>query len=238
MRSGGCILGCVVLKTVKSPVLPRLDEPFLYLDSLETGNLVNNYDSTKLSMLDYWHGGYNSEHSKVFVPARDVGMSGFRIGETTPENMSRKVINHLLAVNSFATEDERNSSYLNLTYKKVFMYFQERFFLSLAITSSSPKFVIITRNTPVYLTAFFDSESMYWVWTNEESLDERMRARYGERFYYYRMRPIHNGVFILQPLYLKKKIAEWSHQLRDKLKIMNALEVHISRRVLSPDQDM
>jgi hypothetical protein len=37
-------------------------------------------------------------------------------------------------------------------------------------------------------------------------------------------------------VYLKKKISAWQHMLGDKLKIMNALEVHLFKRLLT-EQD-
>jgi hypothetical protein len=86
-----------------------------------------------------------------------------------------------------------------------------------------------------HFLGFCDNESTYLLWSNEAGIEERMRAHYGERFYYYRMKPFLNGMCVIQSVYLKKKIGAWQHMLADKLKIMNALEVHLFKRLLTEE---
>jgi hypothetical protein len=235
--NGGTVLGCIVLQTqdASTSKLPRLDFPFTELQKVETGNHITSFDSTCVAPFDFWHGGRDAESAKMFVSTRGLSLSGFRVGEATEENLTRRCIQYLLAINSGPTEDEKKLPYLDLAYNKVFSKINERFFLSLDISSSSPKFVLMTRDMPVYFTAFCDNESTYLMWTNEAGIEERLREHYGERFYYYRMRPFLNGVCVVQSVYLKKKIMTWQHQLQDRLKVMNALEVHLFRRVITED---
>lgn len=236
MITTGTVLGCLVLQTPDEPELPRLDFPFTELTELDKGNHISDsYENDRQMPFDFWVGGREAEHAKMFVPQRGLSLSGFRAGEQTPDNLTKRTIQQLLALNSNPTEAERKMAYLDLAYGKVFSRLQERFFLSMEIQSSSPKFVLMTRDIPVYFLGFCDNESTYLLWSNEAGIEERMRAHYGERFYYYRMKPFLNGMCVIQSVYLKKKIGAWQHMLQDKLKIMNALEVHLFKRLLTED---
>lgn len=233
MSTGGTVLGCVVLQSIPEPKQPRIDFPFSDMEKIETGNHITSYDSTKLNPFDFWHGGRDAEKSKMFVSTRGLSLAGFRVGEQTEDNLTRRCIQHLLAINSNPTEDERNKPFLDMAFNKIFAKIPERFFLSLDITSSAPKFVLMTRDVPVYFTGFCDNEASYLLWTNEAGIEDRLREHYKERFYYYRMKPFTNGTCVIQSVYLKKKIESWQNQMTDKLKMMNALEVHLFRRLMS-----
>lgn len=235
MNSSGIVLGSLVLQSPNEPKQPRLDFPFVNMEMLETGNHITSYDSTKLNPFDFWHGGRDAEHAKMFVSTRGLSLTGFRVGEHTDDNLTKRCIHHLLAINSNPTEEERNKPFLDMAFHKIFSRIPERFFLSLDFTSSAPKFVLMTRDVPVYFTGFCDNESTYLVWTNEAGIEDRLRAHYKERFYYYRMKPFTNGTCVIQSVYLKKKIETWHNLMPDKLKMMNALEVHLFRRLMSED---
>jgi hypothetical protein len=233
----GTVLGCLVLQSPDAPTLERPDFPFTELTELNKGNhIAESFDNDRQAPFDFWLGGRDAEHSRMFVPQRGLALSGFRAGEQTQENLTKRTIQYLLALNSNPTEEERKMAYLDLAYGKVFNRLQERFFLTMEIMSSSPKFVLMTRDIPVHFLGICDNESTYLLWSNEAGLEERMRAHYGERFYYYRMKPFLNGMCVIQSVYLKKKISAWQHMLGDKLKIMNALEVHLFKRLLT-EQD-
>jgi hypothetical protein len=213
-----------------------MDFPFNELTELDKGiHIVGSYENDRQSPFDFWVGGREAEHSNMFVPQRGLSLSGFRAGEQTEDNLTKRTIQQLLALNSNPTEAERKMAYLDLAYGKVFSRLQERFFLTMEIMSSSPKFVLMTRDIPVYFLGFCDKESMYLMWSNEAGIEERMRAHYGERFYYYRMKPFLNGMCVIQSVYLKKKIIAWRHMLQDNLMIMNALEVHLFKRLITED---
>lgn len=233
--ASGTVLGCIVLQTVDDPRQPVLDFPFTGMDKVETGNHITSYDSTRRSTFDFWHGGRDTEHAKLFVPSRGLALTGFRVGEQTEDNLTKRCIQYLLALNSNPTEEEKNKPFLDMAFKKIFSRVQERFFLSLDMTSSASKFVLLARDVPVYFTGFCDNESTYLLWSNEAGIEERLREHYKERFYYYRMRPFTNGVCVIQSMYLKKKVETWRTLLPDKLKFMNALEVHLFRRLMSED---
>jgi hypothetical protein len=236
MITTGTVLGCMALQTPEVPTLERPDFPFSELTEVERGNhIAGSYETDRQMPFDYWIGGREAEHAKMFVPQRGLALSGFRAGEQTQENLTKRTIQYLLALNSNPTEEERKMAYLDLAYGKVFSKMQERFFLSMEIMSSSPKFVLMTRDIPVHFLGFCDNESTYLLWSNEAGIEERMRAHYGERFYYYRMKPFLNGMCVIQSVYLKKKISAWQHMLQDKLKIMNALEVHLFKRLLTEE---
>lgn len=264
MTPEGTVLGCLVLSTPESrrytrlysegyrrrevqeiieregalAKLPRLTFPFNTMEKVDYGNhLVGSYDSDRQAAFDFSVCGKNVEYFKSFVPSRALQLSGFRIGEATEDNLTKKCIQHLLAINSNPSPEERHKAYLDLAFDKVFTRITERFFLNLELTSRSPKFVLMTRDIPVYFTGFADDESVYLMWSNEENMDDRLREEYGERFCYYRMRPFTNGMCVIQPMYLAKKVVAWLKYFQsDRLKFMNALETHLLRRFIT-EQD-
>ena len=228
--SNGLIYGTIVLYADREDN-PRLTLPFDNLSKVETGNHLNqSYDSSKVRAFDYAHGGTDVESAKLFVSTRSMMINGLRVGEDGPNNMVHQTIQKLLAMNSGLAEEEEHLSFLELTYAKVFSKLEGRLFISLDIVSTQPKFVLMTRNIPVYFLGVCDEHAMHLVWSNEDSLEERMKIHYGERFFYYRMRPLLNGVCVLQSSFLRNKVVKWRQKLSDRLKIMNALETQISRR--------
>lgn len=200
---------------------------------LEHNNHVHNFDQDKPKSFDYMHGGVNVETSKTYVSARGLALTGLRVGEDGEDTDSslRKVIHNLLAINSVSTEEEQKlSSYLQLAYVKVFNKITSRSLLSIEVRSSQPKFIILTKNMPVYFLALVDDHASYLVWSNEATLEQRVKETFGEKFYLYRLPTYSNGVCVIQSNFLDKKFVHWNRQLRDKLKVMNALEAHLRRR--------
>jgi hypothetical protein len=257
MSSSGTVLGCLVLSTPETdfyaslvhqnlekshikklmedapkPKLPRLSFPFDTLEKVEYGNhLTGIYENTSQSAFDFYVGGStDAEYYKSFVPSRAMQITGFRVGETTEHNLTKKCVQYLLAVNSNPSPEDTNKVYLDVAFEKVYSKISERFFLTLELTSRSSKFVLMTRDMPIYFTGFCDDESTYLMWSNESNLEDRLREHYGDRFYYYRMQPFLNGICVIQSMYLQKKIIDWKKNLRDRLKMMNALELHLFRR--------
>lgn len=227
----GTIYGCLTLYNNGKASWPSM--PFNDLEVTEANNHFFSYESTKPKMNDYIHGGYKVETFKSFVSSRGIAVTGFRIGEEESVGVLKSTIHNLLAINSVSSpEEQSNSSYLELAYSKVFSKLSTRDCLFLDIVSSQPKFVIMTREIPVYFVAALNDDVAYLFWTNEETLPERIRLEYKERFYLYRFPFLINGLCILQTNFLSKRYKHWTNVFKDKLKVMNALESHISRRTI------
>ncbi len=103
-------------------------------------------------------------------------------------------------------------------------------FISLEVQSSQPKFLLFSREIPIHVNVFCDDTCMLLVWSNEGKIEQRMRENYGNRFVVYRMPPIINSACVVHTFYLKKKISRWKYEMRDNLRVLNALEAFIFRR--------
>ena len=227
----GSLYGCVVLYTNRlgSSVLTF---PFSELENIESGNHFGYYNQGLENQFDYWLGGVGVETAKLSAPSRGVTIGGMRIGDPSESNLAHKIIYSLLTINSDSTEDDKNLPYLDLVYSKISKNLTGKMYACFDISSSKSKFVIMSKDIPVYLFTCSDEEATYLVWSNEETLRKRMREHYGESFYYYNLGTLVNGTLVLQSYYLRKIYQKWRKLLRDRLKIMNALEEYITKKTL------
>jgi len=137
-----------------------------------------------------------------------------------------------LTINADATEEDKNLPYLDLVYAKVSTTLTGRMYAVFDVTSSKSKFVLMSKDIPVYLFTASNEDVTYLFWSNEESLRHRMREHYGDLFYYYNLGTLVNGTLVLQSYYLRKLYQKWRRLLRDHLKIMNALEEYVTKKTI------
>lgn len=245
----GILYGCVILHTFRTvfaqePYTPieftreyiPFTFPFSDLEKLDKGNHFGPFSEKVENVFDYWMGGIGVESSKLSAPSRGVTISGMRVGDNISDsvaNLTHKIIYSLLTINSDSTDEDKSLPYLDLVYSKVSKNLQGRWCATFDISSSKSKFVIMSKDVPLYLFTFSDDEATYLMWTNEESLRQRMREHYGEQFYYYNLGTLKNGTLVLQSYYLRRIYQKWRKNLKDKLKIMNALEEYISKKTIT-----
>lgn len=202
------------------------------------GNHIgSNFPTARSNKFDYVQTGIGAAKIETYAASRGLTIRGYRTGERTEddEQSLRQVVHNLLAINSVATEEERSSSnYLQLAYSKVYQKVDGRVFLNLDIDSMQPKFVLITKGVPIYSFVLFSDPITFLFWSNDPDLETRARQHFGNAFYLYRM-PVHtDGICVIQSKFLSTRYSFWVKTMWDKLKVMNALEAHISRRWMSP----
>lgn len=228
----GVIYGCLTLQAQGTPIdlsklLPLADM------KVDMSNHLSLYTPERANWFDYLHGGLNTESHKAYVPARGMTISGYRVGVDTEDNLTRKVIQNLLTMNSDSDVHEQ-STFLGLAHTNLYLKTQGRFIMSLDISSQRSKFLLMSRDMQLNMLAFCNSNqsNLYLMWTNEQNIENRMQSIYGEEFYYYRIFPILNSTCIIHSQYLMNKVKKWQRVLRDPLKIFNALDSHLHRKSL------
>lgn len=196
--------------------------------SVEVGSLSVSPKNTGLSFCLYTD---KAESLKSYVPTRGMSVSARRIGASTDsETTLKKVVQNLLAMNGNATfEEQTSSTYLNLAFSRVFKNLSNREMIVLAVQSSQPKFIVFTRGVPVYTFSVLDSDGPRLVFTNEASLDLKLKDL-DPKCCVYRLPVVTEGVCVIQAYYLEKKFVHWTNVLRDNLKVMSALEAHLAKR--------
>lgn len=227
----------VTLRTSGIQIDPTLVFPQeAHYGQLYRGNHLGEFPPDRSNKFDYAQAGIDATRIETYAAARGLTIRGYRTGEPTDDDQKRlrQVIHNLLAINSQSTEEERNSSnYLQLAYSKVYQKLDERAFLNLDIDSAQPKFVLISKGVPVYSFVLFSDEITFLYWSNDPDLEQRAKSYFGNHFYVYRM-PVHSdGICVLQSKFLASRYSLWVKTMYDKLKVMNALESHITRRWLS-----
>lgn len=228
----GLLYGCVVLHTARYGPSP-VEFPFNTLTNVEHGNHFGRFTQEAETVFDYWLGGSSLETVKLSAPSRGVTIGGMRVGDSSVEsNLTHKIIYSLLTINADSSDEDKNRSYLDLVYSKVSKDLGAKMYACFDITSSKSKFVIMSKDLPVYLFTFSDDDATYLMWSNEASLKERMKEFYGERFFYYSFNTLTSGTLVLQSYYLHRLYQKWRKLLRDKLKIMNALEEYITKKTI------
>ena len=217
----GIIYGCLTIHGRSGG--PELLESL----GLDRNNHLTKFDIERPNTWDYWHGGTEVEKARMHVPVRRVSFTAYATGERTKDSQAKHVIQSLIMMNARATEDEKDNSYLDLVRTKVFTPLPARQLVSVDVTSSQPKFVVMTKDVPVYFMVCWDLDAMYLVWTNELTFEQRLRREYGNRFVFYRMSPVSNGTVVIQSHFLRNKLNKWRQSNTDNLKIMNYLEAYL-----------
>lgn len=232
----GEIYGGLLLNLNNNP-FQALTFPFEGMD-VRRGNHVSKYDAVEVRTFDFWHAGRHCASRDMVVAERGVTMHGHMLGVDSEREL-RNTMHNLLTVNSGVRLEDRDNMLETVT-QHVLPKIINPAFISIEMQSSQPKFILFSRDAPIYLYVFCDESSYILMWTNDSNLESSMRKHYGNRFAVYRMNPIVNAVCVLHTYYLKKKFGRWKYELRDKLKVLNALEALISRRSKSDsnqDQD-
>lgn len=230
MAMNGLVYGCLCLQSDRQDPGPPLDLPFAGLPHVEEGNHLNEHKPGVKQAFDFKLGSDGADTARVYAAARNMTISAYKVGDDQEQSKASRIAKFLLAMNSSAADNEQDASFLELAYSKVFQKTDGHMFVMLNVTSVQSKILLMARDVPVYMFAFCDDYSTYLMWSNEQSLEQRMRDHYGNRFYFYRMPPIVNGTCVIQSFYLRTKLIKWTDRLRDRLKIMNALEGHLMRR--------
>lgn len=226
------IYGCLRLTGSQN-----LDLSFLGMDRLERGNHVSSFDSSQDKPFDYWHGGIDSECLKQIVTARNTVFCSFKTKTDWTDNPATRLTHSILSMRQDLDTDLAGSSFLDKVFFHIFPKLEGRLCLSLDVSSALSQFVLITRDTSIYLTSFGDSRSQYLIWSNEYLLESRLRSMFGDqRFFYYRHVPLTNGVMVIQSQFLASKFAKWHNKLSD-LVTLNALDVFLQRKTRCVNQE-
>lgn len=231
----GLLYGCVVLHSYRgeaSSTVSPVTFPFVHMDKIEIGNHFGEKVSDEEKPFDYFLGCIDAETSKLSAPSRGVTIGGMRVGDESEDNLTHKIIYNLLTINSTSTEEDKNLPYLDLVYAKISKNAKGRMFATFDILSSKSKFVIMSKGVPVYMFTFSDEHATYFMWSNEETLRQRMRDFYGNQFYYYDLGVLIDGTLVIQSYYVRKLYQKWRKNLRDRLMVMNALEEYINKKTL------
>ncbi len=222
------VYGCVRLVGA-SP----LDLSPLKWDRLDQGNHVSTFEPKVPKPFDYWHGGTDVECLKQIVTARNTVFCSFRTRAEYTDNPATRLTHSILSMRQDLDSDLAGSSFLDKVFFHVYPKLEGRLCLSLDISSALSQFVLIARDTSIYLTSFGDSKSQYLMWSNEYLLETRLKELFGEqRFFYYRHLPLTNGVMVIQSQFLASKFAKWHNKLSDLI-TLNALDVFLQRKTRS-----
>lgn len=226
------IYGCLRLTGCQN-----LDLSFLGMDKLERGNHVSSFDSSQDKPFDYWHGGINPECLKQIVTARNTVFCSFKTKTDWTDNPATRLTHSILSMRQDLDTDLAGSSFLDKVFFHIFPKLDGRLCLSLDVSSALSQFVLIARDTSIYLTSFGDARSQYLIWSNECFLESRLRSVFGDqRFFYYRHVPLTNGVMVIQSQFLASKFAKWHNKLSD-LVTLNALDVFLQRKTRCVPQE-
>lgn len=193
---------------------------------------MSAFDSAIAKPFDYWHGGHDIECLKQIVTARNTTFSGFKVKTASKESALTKLVHSIVCMRQDLEDDLATSTFLNKLWFHVFPKLKDRVALSLDISSALSQFVLIARDSSIYLTSFGYQKSVYLMWSNEHSLEERMRDQLGDKVFYYRHLPLTNGVMVIQSQFLASKFSKWQTRLSD-LVTMNALDVFLQRKTRS-----
>jgi hypothetical protein len=235
MNSLGFLLGGLTLYLAPGSEHERPEFPFSSLEKRTLGNRIKEYSEQKHSEFDYWHGGTGIDYARQHVPAKALTLEGCRVGIHADDEQESKTVRHLLRrlqaplpvqpttqVTSFSFADKATVNLLNQLVDPTLV--------SISLEALNSRFLIVSRDVPVYFLGMCSDVSMYLLWSNDPDLDTRIRGHYDKRFYFYRMQPLVNQICVIQQRNLRKKLNTLMQSLPCRLKLMNALEQHISRR--------
>jgi len=206
-----------------------VDLSFLGLEKLEQGNHLAAFDSQRPKPFDYWHGGHDVDTIKQIVTARNTVFTGYRTKSDASVNPLTMLTHSILSMRQGLDDALADASFLDKIFYHVYPKLEGRVCVSLDYASARSQFVLISRDTSIYLTSFNDGKSYYLMWSNEQSLEQRLRDVFKERFFYYRHMPLVNGVLVLQTQFLASKFSKWQSRMTD-LATMNSLDNFLQRK--------
>lgn len=210
----------------------ELDLSFIGCDKLDQGNHLASFDSLRPKPFDYWHGGIEAEAIKQIVTARNTVFSGFKTSGETQTNPLTLLTHSILSMRQGLDDNMADASFLDKIFVHVYPKLEGRVCLSLDYATARSQFILVSRDTAIYLTSFSDGKSYYLMWSNEQTLEQRFREFYGERLFYFRHFPLVNGVMVLQSQFLVSKFAKWQTRLND-LGMLNSLDIFLQRKTRS-----
>lgn len=218
---------------------PQSMEPITFpFDTKDTkrGNHVREYDPTLVHKFNYWHSSRNAAKNEIFVAERGIGIDGRMVGQNA-ETVLRRALERVVTMNAGLNRDERLDM-LEQTTNSVMPTLTTPAMISMEMTSRQPKFLLFSREIPIYVNVFCDNACMLVVWSNEKNIEQRMRDYYGNRFVVYRMPPIVNRACVIHSFFLKKKINRWKFESRgETLRVLNTLESFIFRRSKTDEKE-
>lgn len=227
MSTEGTVHGGLLINLTDITKMEPITFPFESADT-RRGNQIREHEGTTVHKFDFWHSSSNTARSEIFVAERGISIEGRMVGQNA-DSVLRRTLHHVVSMNAGLRREERLGM-LDMTASAVMPTLVTPAFISMEVTSSQPKFLLISREIPIHVNVFCDEACMLLLWSNEKNIEDRMREHYGDRFVVYRMPPIVNRVCVIQTYYLKKKLSKWKFELRSNLRVLNALEAFIFRR--------
>lgn len=209
-----------------------LDLSFLNLDKLEQGNHLHGFDTQAPRPFDYWLGGKAVSQVKQAIPARNTLFSGFSVKyaeDSPPKDPVLTFLTHsITAMRNDLDDDLAEASFVDKIFFHIYPKLRGRICLALDCTSAVSQFLLMTREHAMFFVSMTDKKSTYLLWSNESSLEQRLRDHFDQQFYFFRHQPLVNGVLVIQSRFLASKMAKWSRY--DPLATLNALDVFLTRR--------
>jgi hypothetical protein len=223
----GEIYGGLMLNLRDNTPFDTIGFPFTGIE-MAHGNHIMEHSKLTVNNFDYWHGGRDTEHRTAFVAERGISIDARGVGHDCKETL-RNTVHRVLTMNSGVKREDRGDM-MEMVTEVVLSNIQVPSAISMAVQSSQPKFILFSRDIPLHVNVFCDEACMLMIWTNESTLEERMREEYGERFSVFRMPPIINSVAVIHSYYLSRKIRHWRYRFKDRLKLLNAIEGQLRRK--------
>jgi hypothetical protein len=233
---GGLLVNILNLDRMEPITFPFDDSVPTNGVNTKRGNQIKEYDPTTVNPFDYWHSSRNASKQNIFVVERGITVEGRMVGHEA-DRVLRHTLHHVVTMNEGTRREERQDMLEQVT-SAVMPNLSSPAMISMEMQSSQPKFLLISREIPIYINVFCDEACMLLVWSNEKQIESRMREHYGNRFVVYRMPPIVNSVCVVQTYFLRKRIKRWRNEMRgDNLRLLNALEGFIFRRAKQDDRE-
>ncbi len=222
---GGLLIN-VMDGTLMEPITFPFNEPDV---NTKRGNQTREYSPTILNPFDFWHSSRGAAQNEMFVAERGIRVDGRMVGQNA-EEVLRQAMHRTISMNAGLRREDRREM-LEMTTSVVLPALSTPALISMEMHSSQPKFLILSRDIPIYVNVFCDEACMLLMWSNEKQIEGRMRDHYGNRFVVYRMPPLINSACVIHTFFLKKRVNRWKYEMRgDNLRVLNALESFIFRR--------
>jgi len=160
----------------------------------------------------------------IFVPARSEKLDAMLAGRIQHRSGLSYALKMLLLINS-----EPNSlRYQDIIYEKLYAAVPGHYIITINQSGLNNHIILLAKQMELNLWGVGEEESkMFLMWSDERTLEERMRKRYGDRFFYYRFPNLTSGSLVIQIQYVCSRVRRWRKEMRDMLKIFSALEANI-----------
>lgn len=200
----------------------RIPQPFLFegfKNHREGQHIRGSYNGY------FWESCSNESIPEVFMPARD---------KTAFINYSGVITNSHEEIRHFISELDStpDSPPFAVNAKDNLLdKLDGSFSLTINNVSTHSTFLLLAKQVELYLFGVTCKEGSFLTWTNDGDFESRMRDRYGNDFWFYRFRPLTNGLIFFPTQRYCARWYQWSSAFNnDKLKTFAALEQAIRRR--------